>query len=137
MGYPICCPKANRCTGCSKKYDHEHFNPQKDTYEFLSLDYCFDGDEFDYADENAIDPEEYVCSQEEPTVEEKYAEAIAFFSKTNPRYVTIYELSKKKVPIEDICAAIGLKSSRGREVINDAHDALCDFLDLRYYKKRR
>lgn len=136
-GYPICCPKNNRCTGCSKKYELEHFNPQKDTYDILSLDFCYEDEDFDYADENAIDPEEYIISQEEPTVEEKYAEAIAFFSKKNPRYVTIYELSKKRVPIEDICAAIGLKSSRGREVINDAHDALCEFLELRYSKKHR
>lgn len=136
-GYPVCCPKSNRCTGCNKKYELEHFNPLKDSFDIWSLDFCYEDEDFDYADENAVDPEEYVCSQEDPSEDELYDMVVAYFSKKNPRYVTIYELSKKQVPIEEICSAIGLKNSRGREVINDAHDALCEFLKLRYNKKRK
>lgn len=136
-GEPICCPKSKSCKGCTEKYEHPHFNPLKDKYQILSLDYCYEDEDFDYPDKNTASPEEIVCSGCDATSDEQYALIIAHFEKENPRYAEIIKLSKQKVSIEEICKAIGLKPSRGREEINNAHDALCDFLNLRYYKKNK
>lgn len=65
-GEPICCSKSKKCTECTGKYDHERYNPLKDRYQILSLEYCYEDEDFDYADKSAVDPEEYVITQEEP-----------------------------------------------------------------------
>ena len=136
-GEPICCPKSKSCKGCTEKYNLPHYNPLKDKYQILSLDYCYEDEDFDYPDEKAILPEEYVCTCCEPSLDEQYAFIIAHFQKENPRYAEIIQLSKQRVSIEDICKAINLKPSRGREEINNAYNALCDFLNLRNYKKNK
>ena len=138
-GEPICCPKSHMCTGCENRYrqDIKRYNPLKDRYDILSLDYCYKDEEFDVADENATSPEEAYIASEEMSEDELYILAIAHFEKVNPRYATIYKLSREKVSIEEICTTIGLKPSRGREEINNAYNALCDFLDLGCYKLKK
>lgn len=37
--------------------------------------------------------------------------------------------------IDEICVEINLKPRRGRQEINNAHDAVCEYLRLRHYKK--
>ena len=120
-----------------EKYERKHYNPLKDRYQILSLDYCYEDEDFDYADENVLSPEEHFCSQCSLSEEEQYTLVLAHFEKKNPRYAEIIRLSRQRVAIEDICKAIGLKPSRGREEINNAHDALCEYLKLPYYKKRK
>ena len=78
-GEPICCPKSKKCTGCPERYEHKHYNSLKDLYIILSLDYCFENEDFDYADQNAVNPEEYVCAQEEPSQDELYESLIDYF----------------------------------------------------------
>lgn len=138
-GEPICCPKANRCTGCQKHYDDsvERYNPFKDKYQILSLDFCYEDENFDVTDENAVSPEDAVITAEETPEADKYTAVIAHFEKENPRYATIIKLSWQNVPIEKICDAIGLKPSRGREEINNAYNALCDYLNLSAYKSKK
>lgn len=136
-GEPICCPKSKSCKGCTEKYEHLHYNPLKDKYQILSLDYCYENEDFDYPDENTSTPEEAVCSKCNVTLDEQYALIIAHFSKENPRYAEIIELSRQRVSIDDICKAINLKPSRGRQEINNAYNALCDYLKLHYYKKSK
>lgn len=136
-GEPICCPKSKSCKGCTKKYNLPHYNPLKDKYQILSLDYYYEDEDFDYPDEKATLPEDYVCIGCEPSPDEQYAFIIAHFKKENPRYAEIIQLSKQRVSIEDICKAINLKPSRGREEINNAYNALCDFLKLSCYKKNK
>lgn len=138
-GEPICCPKANRCTECENRYNPniERYNPFKDQYDILSLDFCYEDEEFDVADENAVSPEDAYIASHEMSMDEKYTLVLAHFEQVNPRYATIIKLSKEKVPVEEICSIIGLKPSRGREEINNAYNALCDFLNLSCYKIKK
>lgn len=62
---------------------------------------------------------------------------LAYFDKKNPLYAQIIRLSMSGMGIDDICTAIGLKPNRGRQEINNAHDAVCDYLKLRHHKKNR
>ena len=70
-------------------------------------------------------------------MDEQYTLVIAHFEQVIPRYATIIKLSKEKVPVEEICSIIGLKPIRGREEINNAYNALCDFLSLSCYKIKK
>lgn len=136
-GSDILCPHSRRCNGCPEKGLHERRNPNH--VDILSLNYEYENEEFDLEDTSLIPVVEQVINVLEPeiSVDELFNAVIAHFEKTNPRYAQILRLSKEKIAIEDICATIGLKPSRGRQEINNAHDALCDFLKLSYHKKNR
>lgn len=138
-GEPICCPKSKHCRGCESRYDQriKRYNPFKDRFDILSLDYCYEDEEFDVADENAESPETIACASDDLTEEELNTLVLAHFEQENPRYATIIRLSKQNLPIEEICEAIKLKPSRGREEINNAYDALCDYLNLGIYKIKK
>lgn len=139
-GEPICCPKSNHCKGCENRYNPKakRYNPFKNRFDILSLDYYYDEDDEDsmieVSYENDITPEEAYIQSEELSEEAYYALVLAHFEKKNPQYAEIIKLSKQKVSIEEICDTIGLKPSRGREEINNAYNALCDFLELSAYK---
>lgn len=137
-GEPICCPKCNLCTGCPEKYEHERYNPLKDQYQFLSLDYCYEDEDFDYADENAVDPEAYVIAQEEAAESDKdfRTKVIAKLRTENARHAQIVELELDGKSVDEIIVAIKLKSSRGHEVINEANDHLCDLLKAPHMKTK-
>ncbi len=126
----------HHCRGCENQYNQQikRYNPSKDRFDILSLDYCYENEEFDVADENAISPETIVCSADDLTVDEYYTFVLSHFEKEHPRYAKIIKLSKQHVSIEEICNEIGLKPSRGREEINNAYNALCDYLGLNVYK---
>ncbi|GAA0797677.1 hypothetical protein GCM10008910_20740 [Faecalicatena orotica] len=138
-GEPICCPKSKRCKGCESRYDQriKRYNLFKDRFDILSLDYCYEDEEFDVADENVESPETIACASEDLTEEELNTLVLAHFEQENPRYATIIKLSKQNLPIEEICEAIKLKPSRGREEINNAYNALCDYLNLGTYKIKK
>lgn len=72
-----------------------------------------------------------------PSVEDLKANLLAHFDNKNPRYAQIIRLSLQGMSIDDICIEIGLKYSRGRQEINNAHDAVCEYLRLRHHKKNR
>lgn len=135
-GEPICCPKSKLCTECAEKYDHERYNPLKDRFQTVSLDYYYENEAFDYADENAVDPEEYIIAQEEETDDEVRARALAYLEKKDARYAQIIRLELEGKNIEEICIAINLKPSRGREVIKEANDALCGCLKMPHMKTK-
>ena len=73
----------------------------------------------------------------EPTEEELKIKLLSHFDKENPRYAKIIRLSLQGMSINDICIEINLKSSRGRQEINNAHDAVCEYLKFRHCKKNR
>ena len=99
--------------------------------------FCYEDEEFDVADGNAVSPEDAYIASHDMSMDEKYTLALAHFEQVNPRYATIIKLSKEKVPVEELCSIIGLKPSRGREEINNAYNALCDFLSLSCYKIKK
>ena len=78
-----------------------------------------------------------VYLNEDATMEELQVRLLAHFDKVNPRYAKIIRLSLQGVPVDDICIQINLKPSRGRQEINNAHDAVCEYLRLRHHKKNR
>lgn len=131
------CPYTRKCKGCENKGLLERRNTHR--VEILSLDYEFDGKGFDIEDTSQPSVEDQVLDRidPEPTVDELKIQMLAHFDKTNPRYGQIIRLSLQGMSIDDICITIGLKPSRGRQEINNAHDAVCDFLKLRHHKKNR
>lgn len=136
-GEPICCPKANLCTGCSEKYEHDRYNPRRERYQLISLDYYSLDDCFRIEDTKALNPEEYVLSQEAGRMDPTYDYVISHFERTNPRYATIIRLCKHRVPAEEIFRELGVKPSRGYQEINNAYDAICKLLNTPIYKKTR
>ena len=131
------CPSTRRCTGCPNKGLLERHNPKR--VEILSLDYEYDGETFEIEDTSQPSVEDQVLDKlcPEPTEEELQIQLLAHFDRENPRYARIIRLSLQGLSTDDICIEIGLKSSRGRQEINNAHDAVCEYLRLRHHKKNR
>ncbi len=131
------CPYTRRCKECPNKGLMERYNPKR--VEILSLDYEYDGETFDIEDTSQPSVEEQVLDKlcPEPTEEELKIKLLTHFDKENPRYAKIIRLSLQGMSIDDICIEINLKSSRGRQEINNAHDAVCEYLRLRHCKKNR
>ncbi len=129
------CPYTRRCKGCPNKGLLERYNPK--CVEILSLDYEYDGETFDIKDTSQPSVEDQVLDRlcPEPTEEELKIKLLAHFDKEDPRYAKIIRLSLQGMSIDDICIKINLKSSRGRQEINNAHDAVCEYLRLRHCKK--
>ena len=131
------CPYTRRCKECSNKGLLDRYNPNR--VEILSLDYEYDGETFDFEDKSQPSVEDQVLDKlcPEPTEEELKIKLLACFDKESPRYAKIIRLSLQGMSIDDICIEINLKSSRGRQEINNAHDAVCEYLNLRRCKKNR
>jgi len=131
------CPSTKRCTGCPNKGLLERHNPKR--VEILSLDYEYDGEAFEIEDTSQPSVEDQVLDKlcPPPTEEELRIQLLAHFDRENPRYARIIRLSLQGLSTDDICTEIGLKSSRGRQEINNAHDAVCEYLRLRHHKKNR
>ena len=131
------CPNTRRCKNCPHKGLLERRNPNR--VDILSLDFEYEGESFDTEDTTTPSVEDQVLNalEPEPTVEEIKIQMLAHFEKVNQRYDEIIRLSAEGMSIDEICITIGLKSSRGRQVINDCHDAVCDYLKLYHHKKNR
>ena len=131
------CPFTRRCKGCTEKGLHERYNPNR--VEILSLDYEYDGETFDLEDTSQPSVEDQVINKlcTEPTEEELKIMLLAHFDTENPRYAQIIRLKLQGKSIDEICVEINLKPSRGRQEINNAHDAVCEYLRLRHCKKNR
>lgn len=134
-GTPVTCPKSNKCTGCPRKGLLERYNPKKTKEdETLSLDFSYDGDDFDSMMPTSPSPEETVLAEAEFSEDEHYEILIAHLTKDKPRYAEIVRLSKAKVPVDKIGDALDLKSSRCHEELNNAYNMCCDLLNLRHMK---
>lgn len=131
------CPSTRRCTGCPNKGLLERHNPKR--MEILSLDYEYEGETFEIEDTSQLSVEDQVLDKlcPPPTEEELQIQLLAHFDRENPRYARIIRLSLQGMSIDDICIEINLKPSRGRQEINNAHDAVCEYLRLCHHKKNR
>lgn len=131
------CPYTRRCKGCPNKGLLDRYNPKR--VEILSLDYEYDGETFDIEDTSQPSVKDQVLDKlcPEPNEEEMKIKLLAHFDKENPRYAKIIRLSLQGMSIDDICIEISLRSSRGRQEINNTHDAVCKYLRLRHCKKNR
>lgn len=130
------CPNSNRCKGCPNKGLLERHNKKR--VDVLSLDFQFENEDFDIEDDRHPSVEQQVLNAmcPEPTYEEKKAEMLDHFEKKDPRQALIIKLELEGKSIEEICIAIKLKSSRGREVINETNDAVCDYLNRPHMKTK-
>lgn len=131
------CPYTRRCKGCLSKGLLERYNPNR--IETLSIDYEYDGETFDIEDTSQPSVEDQVLDKlcPNPTEEELKVKILAHFDKENSRYAQIIRLRMQKKSIDEICIKINLKPSRGRQEINNAHDAVCEYLRLCHHKKNR
>lgn len=128
------CPRTRYCTGCPNKGLLERRNPKR--VELLSLNYEFENEGFDVIDEKTSGFEDRILDEmcPDPDEAEVRARALAYLEKQNARHAQIIRLELEGKSIDEICIEIKLKSSRGREVINEANDALCDFLKMPHMK---
>lgn len=131
------CPYARCCKGCPNKGLLERYNPKR--IETFSIDYEYDGKFFDIEDTSQPSVEDQVLDKlcPELTEDELRIKLMAHFDEENSRYSKIIRLSLEGKSIDDICIEINLKPSRGRQEINKAHDAVCEYLRLRHHKKNR
>lgn len=131
------CPNPRRCKNCEYKGVLERRNLKR--VEILSLNFEYENEGFDIEDTNTQSVEEQVLDRmyPKPAEDELKVQLLAHFDKTNTRYSQIIRLELQGISIDDICINIGLKSSRGRQEINNAHDAVCDYLRLRHHKLNR
>lgn len=129
------CPFTRRCTGCPEKGLLERYNQKR--IEILSIGSGYDGKIIDIEDISQPSVEDQVLNRlcPEPTEDELKIKLMAHFNEVNPRYAKIICLRLEGKSIEDICVEIKLKPSRGRQEINNAHDAVCEYLRLRHYRK--
>lgn len=130
------CPNTHRCKGCHNKGLLERHNPKR--VEILSLNYEFENEGFDTEDKKASHFDDQILDKmcPEPTYEEVRNRAIAYLEGQNARHAQIIKLELEGKSIDEICIAIKLQSSRGREVINEANDALCDYLKMPHMKTK-
>ena len=128
------CPNTRRCKGCPHKGLLERHNKKR--VEILSLDYEFENEGFDIEDDRYPSVEDQVIEEmcPEPTYEEVRDRAIAYIEAHNARHAQVIRLELEGKSIDEICIAIKLKPSRGRDVINEANDALCDYLKAPHMK---
>lgn len=131
------CPYTRRCKGCQNKGLLERYNPKR--IESLSIDYEYDGEFFDIEDTSQPSVEDQVLDKlcPEPTEDELKVQLMAHFDEKSPRHAKIIRLRLEGKSIKDICIEIKLKPSRGRQEINNAHDAICEYLKLHHHKKNR
>lgn len=131
------CPNTHRCKGCPNKRLLERRNKKR--VEILSLNYEFENEGFDMIDEKTSYFEDQVLDEmcPDPDYNEVRNRALARLEKQNARHAQIIKLELEGKNIEEICTAIKLKSSRGREVINEANNALCDILRMPHMKTKR
>ena len=130
------CPRTHFCKGCPNRGCLERYN--KNRVDILSLDFQYENDDFDIEDDRYPSVEDQVINEmcPEPTYEEVRDRAIAYLEGHNARHAQIIKLELEGKSIDEICIAIKLKSSRGREVINEANDALCDYLKMPHMKTK-
>ena len=123
-----------RHKGCPNKGRLERLSQKR--VEILSLDYLFENEDFDIEDDRYPSVEDQVINKmcPEPTDEEVRDRAIAYLEGRNARYAQIIRLELEGKSIDDICIAIKLESRRGTKVINEANDALCDYLKAPHMK---
>ena len=131
------CPNTHRCKRCPNKRLLERRNKKR--VEILSLNYEFENEGFDMIDEKTSYFEDQVLDEmcPDPDYNEVRNRALARLEKQNARHAQIIKLELEGKNIEEICTAIKLKSSRGREVINEANNALCDILRMPHMKTKR
>lgn len=134
---PICYPKSRFCMNCPNSREFELYNPHKDRFRLISLEQLAEDADFDMSDPFQPVPEDIVCSQTDLSEDEHYEIIIARLEKDNPRYAEIVRLSKQKVPVNEICEKLDLKTGREREEITNAFNACCDLLNLSCYKKKK
>lgn len=130
------CPNTHRCKGCPNKGLLERHNPKR--VEILSLNYEFENEGFDIEDDRYPSVENQVLDKMCPELDydEVRDRALSRLEEHNARYAQIIRLELEGKNIEEICITIKLKSSRGREVINEANDALCDILKMPHMKTK-
>lgn len=130
------CPNTHRCKGCPNKGLLERCNPKR--VEILSLNYEFENEGFDIKDDRSPSVEDQVLDKMCPDLDydEVRDRALSRLEEQNARHAQIIRLELEGRSIEEICIAIQLKSSRGREVINEANDALCDILRMPHMKTK-
>ena len=129
-GYPILCSKENKCIGCPHRYeDLPRYKNLEDFLKFESLDAPIENED---GEEQFID----VPDTKSGSVEDMAMlgvlldQLLEYLEKVDARYVKVVELRLSKHTNQEIFDAIGLKSSRGYDVLHDAEAAVRKFLDL-------
>lgn len=125
---PKLCPKTNRCKGCIHKGEYERYNPEKD-----------DNPEIVFSDltEEIGVYDHYACEEDNETDEERLARLLKHLETIDKRYCDIVTMKLAGVSMEDIFDKLGLKSSRGYQVVDECEQACRKFFGLYCGKKKK
>ena len=121
-GSPKLCPKSRCCTGCPDRGLLPRYNPKKEELTPLSLDFCYEDDDFDIEDKKTITPEDHMM------LSNTLDELLAYLKEQNPRYYEIALLGLGGDDRETIAKKLPLQKSRAYEEFNNALHAAEQFL---------
>lgn len=125
-GMPILCPKSRRCTECAEKGEHERFNPARDGNQEVPFT--------DLTEEQGVE-DQYPSFQDTETEAEKLQRLLDHLGKIDQKYCDIVTLKLAGVSMREIFSKLGLKSSRGYQVVNECEDVCRKFFNLGSRKK--
>ena len=128
-GYPILCNKENRCKDCPRRNEHlPRYKSLEDFLKFESFDAPTEDEEgnttyLDIADERAI-PEDVAI------LGILFTQLLEYLEKKDHRLAVAVEYKYNNRSNEEIFAALGLKTSRGYDILKKAEEETKKFLDL-------
>lgn len=129
-GYPILCSKENKCTGCPHRYEHlPRYKSLEDFLKFESFDAPIEDEEgnteyIDIADTNAMPVEDIAI------LGILFTQLFEYLEEKDHRLAVAAEYKYNKRSNEELFAVLGLKPSRGYDIIKEAEKETRKFLGL-------
>ncbi|MCF0134528.1 MAG: hypothetical protein HUJ72_11735 [Blautia sp.] len=129
-GYPILCSKENRCKDCPRRSEHlPRYKSLEDFLQFQSFQeasFDEDGNEvyLDIADEKSMPVEDVAI------LSILFTQLFEHLEKKDHRLAVVAEYKYQNRSNEEIFAALGLKTSRGYDIIKEAEKETKKFLGL-------
>lgn len=126
-GSPKLCPKSCRCTGCVHRGEYRRYNPVKAKAEIPLTDWT---EEFGVEDW-------YPSFEDTETEEEKLKRLLEHLKKLDRRYYDIVTMKLAGVGMGEIFDRLGLKPSRGYQVVGDCETECRRFFGLKVRKRKK
>lgn len=129
-GYPILCSKENRCKDCPRRNEHlPRYKSLEDFLKFESFDAPTEDEEgnatyIDIADDRTIPVEDVAI------LGILFTQLLDYLEKKDHRLAVAVEYKYNNRSNEEIFEALGLKTSRGYDILKKAEEETKKFLEL-------
>lgn len=129
-GYPILCSKENRCKDCPKRNKHlPRYKSLEDFLMFQSFDETIEDEEgnlvgLDIVDTNAIPVEDLAF------IDILFSQLIDHLEKKDHRLAIVAEYKYQNRCNDELFSALGLKTSRGYDILKEAEKETKKFLGV-------